>query len=208
VNSPETSLDLAVPDDLSERDQWILWRCEAVGGRESKVPYSVAGHRASSTNRRDWACFPKVLDSWRRHPQHYSGLGFVFCEDDPFVGIDLDDGLASTGTAKPWAQGIVERFSDTYIEISPSGQGVKIWAKGNLPANAPGVHVGEGQIEMYDRARYFTVTGRVFCGSPLEIEDHAEDIRMLHDRLLQNTHKDIKIVRGSAEGAQVEVGDG
>ena len=44
--------------------------------------------------------------------------------------------------------------------------------------------MGNGQIERYGRARYFTVTGRVFRGAPLEIEDHSEDIRMLHERLV------------------------
>ena len=42
--------DFAIPDDLAERDQWILWRRELVSGRETKVPYSIYDHRASSTN--------------------------------------------------------------------------------------------------------------------------------------------------------------
>jgi hypothetical protein len=104
--------------------------------------------------------------------------------------------LASTWTIvsmrtvrKPWAQGIVERFSDTFTEISPTGQGLKIWAKGDLPANVAGVRVGDGQIEMYDHARYFTVTGRVFNGAPLEVEHHAADLLLLHERLTKTAHK-------------------
>jgi putative DNA primase/helicase len=174
-----------VPDDLLERDQWIVWRREISGGRETKVPYSIKGNRASSTNPPDWTEFQNALDFWRRYVRRYDGLGFVFCGDDPFVGVDLDDCLDINGTLKPWAQGIVERFSDTYIEISPSGQGLKIRAKGHLSANVPGVRVADGQIEMYDRARYFTFTGRVFCGTPLEVEDHSEDIRMLHECLIR-----------------------
>jgi len=101
----------------------------------------------------------------------------------PLLGFDLDDCLDVNGMLKPWAQSTVERFSDTYIEMSPSGQGLKIWAKGDLPASVPGVRVGDGQIEMYDRA------GRVFSGAPLEVEDHSEDIRMLHERLMPTKHK-------------------
>lgn len=181
--------NLQVPDDLAERDQWILWRRELSNGRETKVPYSVEGHRASSTNPHDWTEFPKALDWWRRHPQSYAGLGFVFCGDDPFVGIDLDDCLDESGALKSWAHGIVERFSDTYVEISPSGQGLKIWARGDLPANVAGVRVGDGQIEMYDHARYFTVTGRVFKGAPLEVEHHTADLLLLYERLTRATHK-------------------
>ena len=51
---------------------------------------------------------------------------------------------------------MLERFADTYIEVSPSGQGLKMWARGALPANLPKVVVGSGGIEMYDRSRYFT----------------------------------------------------
>ena len=77
----------------------------------------------------------------------------------------------------------MERFGDTYTEISPSGQGLKIWAHGSLPANLPGVRVGDGAIELYDHARYFAVTGRAFRGAPLQIEDHSGDLLMLYDRL-------------------------
>ena len=66
--------DLVVPDDLAERDQWVLWRRETVACRETKVPYSVRGHRASSTNPADWAELNKVVDVWRRHPDRYAGL--------------------------------------------------------------------------------------------------------------------------------------
>jgi hypothetical protein len=185
---PAATLELTVPDDLRERDQWIVWRRETSNGREAKVPYSVQGRRASSTNPLDWTDFQSAFDFWRKHPKKYAGLGFVFCGDDPFVGIDLDDCLDINGTLKSWAQGTVERFSDTYIEISPSGQGLKIWTKGHLPSVVPGVRVGDGQIEMYNRARYFTFTGQVFRGAPLEVEDHSDDIRMLHQCLLVKKH--------------------
>ena len=151
--------------------------------------YSVLGLRASSTNSRDWSDFPRTLATWRRYPERYTGLGFVFSPEDPFVGIDLDDCLDVDGALKGWAQGIVERFSDTYMEISPSGQGLKIWTKGRLPASVAGVRLGNGQIEMYDRSRYFTVTGRAFREAPLEIEDHAADLLRLYERLVGRKSK-------------------
>jgi hypothetical protein len=184
VITPEQVPGFVVPDDLTEHDRWVLWRREIVSGRETKVPYSVRGHRASSTNPHDWAGFEKALSLWRRHPEQYAGLGFVFAAEDPFVGIDLDDCLDGHGNLKSWARGIIERFSDTYTEVSPSGQGLKIWTKGRLPANVSGVRLGEGHIEMYDRSRYFTVTGRAFRGSPLEVEDHSADVLLLHERLV------------------------
>jgi hypothetical protein len=45
------------------------------------------------------------------------------------------------------------------------------------------VKVGDGQIEMYDHGRYFTVTGRAFRGAPLQIENHSDDLAALYQRL-------------------------
>lgn len=184
MNTSVKPPEITVPDDLAELDQWVLWRREVVAGRETKVPYSIRGHRASSTKLADWGEFEKALSLRRRQPDRFAGLGFVFSAEDPFVGIDLDDCLDASGNVKSWAQGIIERFSDTYTEVSPSGRGLKIWAKGRLPANVAGVRLGDGQIEMYDRSRYFTVTGQVFRGAALEVEDHTSDILLLYERLV------------------------
>jgi len=177
--------EIVVPDDLGEHDQWVLWRYEERNGGTTKVPYQVGRRRASTTDPSTWASVEAVANEWISAPNWYVGPGFVFSPNDPFCGIDLDDSLDAEGKPKPWAQGIVERFSDTYMEISPSGEGLKIWARGTVPANLAGVRVGDGQIEIYDHARYFTVTGRVFRGAPLQIEDHATDIRALYDCLTQ-----------------------
>ncbi|HXI44186.1 MAG TPA: primase C-terminal domain-containing protein [Bryobacteraceae bacterium] len=188
MNKPPTSragspVEISIPDDLIERDQWVLWRYEERNGRATKVPYHAGRKRASSTDPRTWADFESVLSEWRSAPNWYAGLGFVFSPDDQFCGIDLDDSLDAEGSPKPWVRGIVERFSDTYMEISPSGMGLKIWVRGAVPANLAGVSVGDGQIEIYDHARYFAVTGRIFRGAPLEIEDHSADLRALYEHL-------------------------
>lgn len=182
--APITLHTLQVPADLAELDeQWGLWRYERVRDRATKVPYSIRGHRASTTNLGDWTSYDRALDTLRANPKRYAGLAFVFVKGGGLVGIDLDDCLEANGDVKPWARGVVERFYDTYSETSPSGNGVKIWARGELPENVPGVKVGDGSIEMYDHARYFTVTGRVFRGAPLQVEDHAADLLLLHQHL-------------------------
>jgi primase-polymerase (primpol)-like protein len=181
--APRHSSGFQIPDDLSELDHWLLWRWENVGGRETKVPYSVRGCKASSTDPHSWAPFDVALSAWNRNRQRYAGVGFVFVKGGGLAGIDLDDCLDAEGDLKAWARGVVERFSDSYIEISPSGHGLKVWTRGALPTNLPGVQVGDGHVEMYDHARYFTVTGRAFRGAPLQIEDHSSDLLLLYERL-------------------------
>jgi hypothetical protein len=167
-----------VPSDLVELDQWVLWRWEA--GR--KIPYSISGRRASSTDPKTWAPFEAVTSELQRHPDN-AGPGFVFVKGGGLVGIDLDDCLDAAGNLKQCAHGLIERFSGSYMERSPSGGGVKIWLRGDLPANVPGVKLRDGSIELYAWARYFTVTGDVFRGAPSQIENHSADLLVLYEYL-------------------------
>jgi hypothetical protein len=178
-----TVREIVVPPELEERDQWVLWRYEGRNGKPTKVPYQVGLIRASSTDPKSWASFSCTIDEWHRKPNLYSGPGFVFSSQDPFCGIDLDDALDDDGNVKPWACGIVNRFSDTYMEVSPGGVGLKIWLRGAVPANLAGSRIGDGQIEIYDHARYFAITGKIFQSAPLEIKDHSDDVRTLYDVL-------------------------
>lgn len=178
----EAALNPDIPDDLTELNRWVPWRYETRDGKSTKVPYNLRGYRASTTNSLDWASAEAVSELWRRATNLYAGRGFVFVKTDLLVGIDLDDCL-DHGNLKPWARGVVERFSDTYMETSPSGDGIKIWCRGSLPANVPGIRVGDGAIELYDHARFFTVTGCAFHGAPLQVEDHAADVMALYNSL-------------------------
>ena len=81
-------------------------------------------------------------------------MGYVFAATDPYAGVDLDGAYDPiTGDLAPWAAGIVAALN-AYTERTPSGTGVHLIARGVLPSAAKG-----GQIELYDRGRYFCVTG-------------------------------------------------
>ncbi|MFB3778332.1 MAG: phage/plasmid primase, P4 family [Bryobacteraceae bacterium] len=156
-----------VPLSLRKRRQWVLWCCERRNGdKPTKVPYSTAGCRASSQDPKTWATFQEV-DSLK---SKYDGVGFVFTATDPFVGIDLDGCLDDDGALKPWARGVVKDFDGTYMETSPSGRGVHIICEGQLPGGrGRQIVLNDGHVELYDRGRYFTVTGVSFNGSPSKI---------------------------------------
>jgi primase-polymerase (primpol)-like protein len=177
VNQQE--VQLKIPDGLTELDQWVLWRQED----GTKVPYHPTGRKASTTRSCDWSDYDLICRTWQRYLHRYAGVGFVFTESDPFCGIDLDNCLDRAGAPERWAWGVIERFADCYMEVSPSGKGIKIFTKGKLPSGLGQISIQDGGIEMYDRARYFTVTGRVFRGAPLQIEDHASDVMALYKHL-------------------------
>jgi putative DNA primase/helicase len=80
---------------------------------------------------------------------------------------------------KAWARPIIERFFDSYAEISPSRCVIKIWAKGRLPGSGTAFSLGDGRVEIYDQARYFTVTGDHWAGQLLDVEEHQADLDWL-----------------------------
>jgi putative DNA primase/helicase len=176
----------ALPEELVALPQWILWRREDRDGQPSKVPYTCQGYRASTTNPEHWSRFDFAMEMAAR-PGFAAGLGFVFTRDDPYCGIDLDHVWQSDADeGAPWAQGIIERFSDTYAEASPSDTGLKIWCKARTP-RCGRWPIQRGAIEVYDHARYFAVTGR--STGIRVITDHQSDIEALVANLDQNPRR-------------------
>jgi hypothetical protein len=163
-----------VADILNMRDlrQWLCWRLEERNGEPTKVPYSPKKQeKAKSTDPETWAGYEEAVKATRE--RGYDGVGFVFTLEDDFCGVDLDMCLdPETGEIEPWAQEIIEDL-DSYTEISPSGRGVHILVRGELPAGRN----RKGHFEAYDRSRYFTVTGRHLAGTPRAIEGRQEELQ-------------------------------
>jgi putative DNA primase/helicase len=154
-----------IPDVLTERPQWVLWRLEERGGKLTKIPYTDTGHRASSTDLMTWTTCAMALAAYERG--NYDGIGFVFSSADPFVAVDLDDCRdPDSGEISPWAQKIIDRVQEGYAEISPSGTGVHIIVEGTVREGKTRKEVHEkgkrvGRVEMYGRAKFFTITGNL-----------------------------------------------
>jgi putative DNA primase/helicase len=167
------------PGELRTADQFVCWLEEDRDGDVTKVPYSVHGGRASSTNPKTWASFDAAITYAKERAM--SGIGFVFTEDDPFAGIDLDKCRdAETGEIEPWAWKIVAAF-DSYTEVSPSGTGLHIYVKATLP----GPNNRKGPLEMYESGRYFTLTGEHLGGTPTEIHERQDVLARLYRHVFE-----------------------
>jgi putative DNA primase/helicase len=162
-------IDENVPEELKQRPQWVCWRYEERDDKLTKVPYTPRTlRRASSTDPTTWSSFEETAKAYQfgyddrpdveYYEPSYDGIGFVFSDDDPYCGIDLDNCRnAETGDVAPWAQEILDRAGDGYIEISPSGTGIHIITRGAVRGGG----IRRGPVEMYSRGRYFTITGRI-----------------------------------------------
>jgi len=143
-----------VHPELKSYDHWVPWKAEPKedGDGFDKVPYDLrTGFKASTTDSRTWVSFDEVVAAYVR--DGWDGIGFVLSSGDPFTGIDLD-GVRDPGTGDltEWARKIIDTF-DSYTEVSPSGKGIHIYVKGDVPSKK-----GNG-IEVYSMKRFFTVTG-------------------------------------------------
>lgn len=173
----------AIPAELKDLRQWVVWDLEDRDGKTTKVPYCAKnGDLAKTDNPETWAGFD---DAVAQVAKGFSGIGFVFTNGDPYVGVDLDHCMdAQTGQIAPWAKTIVESL-DSYAEISQSGNGIHIITKGILPGTRRKKTLeGGGAIEMYDQGRYFVVTGNRLEGTPEAINERATELAELHSKTL------------------------
>ena len=103
-----------------------------------------------------------VQDAYQKNPNLYSGVGFVFSDEDNLVGVDLDDCYDhSTARFTDAAMQQLAESIDGYMEVSPSGTGVKIFTRADLKAAHVDHSIG---LEVYPQGRYFTVTGQHLGG--------------------------------------------
>lgn len=161
-----------VPKLLKDAPQWVAHR--------AKKPIDPkTGRAADVSNAATWGTFDEAIA--RVQSGKADGVGYVFTEDDGLVFIDLDHVISEDGAVALWAQPLVDAAlrSRAFVEVSPSGSGLHIIVRGAKPlawsrrsmASAQGEAIGA--IEVYDRKRYATVTGRLIDGASTAMADGA-----------------------------------
>lgn len=169
----------AIPEALRAIPHWLLWEYAWRQGRWTKVPYRAGTPRcpAAVDQPATWCPFAEAL-AW--HGRGYGdGLGFVLTAALGLVGIDLDYCRdADPGALDPWAVAIVQAIR-SYAEVTPSGTGVRIFARGTLPPHGRKC----GDVEMCTEGRYLTVTGCHLADTPATLAERHEAIAALHRRI-------------------------
>lgn len=155
----------ALPAELTERRRWVR-------RDERKAPRTLDGGFASVATASTWSSHAEAAAS-----EAGIGLGYVLAEGDGIVCIDLDHCL-DDGELAAWAREILDRCPATYTEISPSGDGLHIWGRGEL-ARGRRMRMGGASVEVYGQGRYVAVTGRRFEGSPAVLADLSEVVTAL-----------------------------
>lgn len=176
-----------LPDALTTRNQWLCWRTQERDGKQTKVPVDpTSGAFASTTDADTWSDFTTARERATSTATDAVGVGFVFTDDDPLVGVDLDDcRIPETGKTREWATDIIDRL-ESFTEISPSGTGYHVLVEGSLPDGRN----RRGDIELYETARFFTVTGDHVERTPSTIVPRGEALTAIHREYLTEESSD------------------
>lgn len=168
----------SIPADLAALAQWVCW---GAPGKARKCPYNPrTGYPAKAGQPDTWADLATATAAV--NAGYYEGVGFEF-NGGGIVGVDFDHCIQG-GKLDAWAAAWVERFN-SYTEVSPSGTGLHILCRGKLPGEA----VKKPRGEMYDRARYFTITGMPWDGPAKPLRDAQEAVTALYEELQAGTRK-------------------
>lgn len=151
-----------IPNELKTLRQFVSVK------NGMKIPYIVNSSLAASvSDESTWCSYQEALNAVKT--RHRDGIGFVFTDNDDYVGIDLDNGFDEDGFITPEAAKIIEYFG-SYTEKSRSGRGFHVIVKGSLPFKGRNNRQG---VEIYEACRYFILTGDTLLYS--EIKEVNED---------------------------------
>lgn len=171
-----------LPEYLKEHGLFCLWKYETRLGKRTKPPYNP--HTLKYGDSSDPEAFAD-LKTAEAAAAGFDGLGVGMFGD--LCGIDIDHCIED-GELSEMAADIVLTM-DTYTEISPSGEGIRILFL------APGLEYDRGayylknsekglEIYLADMTnRYLTVTGNVFNSAG--IEDRGDRLQTVLDRYMR-----------------------
>ncbi|WP_331712336.1 bifunctional DNA primase/polymerase [Streptomyces davaonensis] len=158
----------ALPDELTTCDRWVRRAAD-------KRPLTVASMAASSTDPRTWSAHKDAAVSTVG-----AGLGFVLSDVDDIVCLDLDHCLNPlTGRLAPWAAAIIRDAGTTYVEVSPSGDGLHIWGRADVRQGRCIRRPAGTVVEIYGTGRYIAMTGRRHGDTPSVLADVSDVVRRL-----------------------------
>lgn len=174
-----------IPQELVRIDRWVTW-----AGK--KLPYDVSlpNSLASATDPQTWGSFERAQTAYEEGGR--LGVGFVL-NGDGIVGVDLD-GCVHGGQPDPKAWALLGDIGCQYIELSPSGNGLRGFGKAAPPVRCKG-QINGIKVELYATQRYLTVTGHTLVNGSIAALDGFVAV----SKALQSTEESRRVQRITEE---------
>ncbi|KDE71758.1 hypothetical protein FUSO7_09585 [Fusobacterium necrophorum BFTR-2] len=171
-----------IPDELKREKRWCLYKIIQRDGKNTKLPLMPNGKPAKSNDKTTWNSYEDCIAALNRNIG--DGLGFML--GDGYIGIDIDkvsDDIMAYSMdyhAKSMTADFLRGIS-TYAEISPSKTGLHFIGIGEVP----GMRKRYKNLEIYDKDRFFTVTGNVIKDRDRsKIENIDSDLKPLYEKYM------------------------
>lgn len=189
----------SVPAMLKERHRWVVWLGNKVP-RDAKWLNSAA----SSTDPNTWRAFEQASNAYAEGG--FLGIGFVL-DGDGIVGVDIDKCVVD-GKPSAQASAVMESIGCQYVELSPSGNGLRGFGFVNNPPPKAAIGMFKGiKVELYSTRRYLTVTGHTLNAGPIaHLPGYLDAVnQILSPRMTEDT--DVIEGREETEGTDFSFSD-
>lgn len=171
-----------VARELQEDGKFCYWKYEDRGRKKlDKVPYRLNGARGDPSDIQAFSSFEDIVCGFSNR---YSGIGMgVFGR---FAAIDIDDCLHD-GVLSDLAEDVVDTM-DTYTEISPSGNGIRlIGFVDNFDYDKNRYYINNREIglEVYVprcTSRFLAITGNVLRDVP--VRECTEELKVVLEKYM------------------------
>lgn len=170
----------AIPGELKSIDAWVVWRHALDDGKRMSKPSfdPKTGEKAFPNDPSTWAPFWWARQVYERvgtykisDQEPFDGIGLALTPELGILGVDIDhlDRWENRGDA--WD--IVRQLA-SYTELSPSGQGYRIFCYATMPE---GRRVRD-YVQMGSN-RIFSVTGNTLNVSP-HLQRRQDAVESVH----------------------------
>lgn len=151
--------NVEAPAAIRDLPAWVVWRFEDVpgGGKPRKIPYYANGGKrhGEQGGLKDLAnlvTFDAAKAAASR--RGYDGVGFAALQQFGICALDFDNCITD-GKIHPQVEALL---ADTYAEFSPSGQGIRLFFKGDL-GNGKAIRNVDFGMECFSTRGFVTFTG-------------------------------------------------
>lgn len=200
------ALEKNVPAEMQSLPHWCVFKTyynQETKQRQKYILRTSDGKWAKSNQPSEWSSFEVALEYARNNK--CTGLSFAL-EGSGMTCIDLDHSRQANGKYSALAQEVMQLAGDTYTERSISGEGLHVFVKGNVLQGKYKNRNDEISLEVYDSARFISMTGDILGSN--QLLECSEDLKIsLRQKLGRKTEysQNVSAVNNESDRDIIEI---